>query len=222
MAKKTVQRKTSKKADTVTQRPEKSAETRNPRVSKKFAITALIVLTILVLLFIFKSLFVAAIVNGQPISRLAVVKELEKQGGKRTLDSIITKALVNQEAKKKNISVSQKDVDAQLKTIETNLSKQGISLDQALKEQGLTKKDLVEDIKLQLLVQKMVGQVDVSQKEIDDYITTNQAQIPENSNPDEIKKQAQQQIAQQKTQEKIQELIENLKSKAKITYFVKY
>ena len=36
-----------------------------------------------------KGLFVAALVNGMPISRLTVVKELEKQGGSQTLDNLV-------------------------------------------------------------------------------------------------------------------------------------
>ncbi len=53
------------------------------------------------LLYYFRSAFVAATVNGQPISRLSLVRELEKQGGKQAMDSLITKTLIDQEAKKK-------------------------------------------------------------------------------------------------------------------------
>ena len=59
-------------------------------------------LTVLViaLAYGFVKMFVAAYVNGRLISRLSVVRELEKQGGKKTLDALIIKSLIAQEAKK--------------------------------------------------------------------------------------------------------------------------
>ena len=55
------------------------------------------------LIFFAKNIFLAALVNGTPIARLTVIKELEKQNGKRTLDSLITQQLIFQAAKKKNL-----------------------------------------------------------------------------------------------------------------------
>ena len=48
-----------------------------------------------------RGLFVVALVNGEPISRIEVIKALEKQGGKATLDSLVTKKLIAQEARSK-------------------------------------------------------------------------------------------------------------------------
>ena len=51
-----------------------------------------------------KGLLVAATVNGSPISRWAVIGNLEKQAGKQALDSLITEKLI--ESKLGEISVS--------------------------------------------------------------------------------------------------------------------
>src|SRR4030042_6567735 len=69
----------------------------------------ILVLVILVLAaagYRYKSLVVAATVNGAPIYRLSLIKQLEPQGGKTILDGIIEKTLIEQEAAKANISVT--------------------------------------------------------------------------------------------------------------------
>ena len=88
------------------------------RNKKLVALAALIILFIILLLYFFKGLFIAAIVNGEPITRLSVVKELEKQSGKATLDNLITKKLILQEAKKRNVQVTKADLDSEIKKIE--------------------------------------------------------------------------------------------------------
>ena len=68
--------------------------------NKKTVVLAVIIGLILVALFYFKGTFVAATVNGSPISRLSVVSQLEKEGGKNVLDSLITEKLIESEVKK--------------------------------------------------------------------------------------------------------------------------
>lgn len=175
------------------------------------------------LLFYFKSLFIAATVNGQPISRLSLISELDKQGGKRTLETIITKTLILQEAQKKNASISQQEIDNELKKIEDSLSKQGQNLDQALVSQGMTKSDLTEQIKLQKLIEKMVGKdIKITDKEINDYITQNKDSLGENASSENTGQQVSDQLKQQKLSDKIQTWIGNLQQNAKISYFIKY
>lgn len=160
-----------------------------------------------------KHLFVAS-VNGRLISRFSVIKELEKQGGKKTLDSIIIQTLVKQEANKRKLTVTEKELKGELSKIETNIASQGATLDELLKQQGMTKKDLEEQISLQLLVTKMVDdKVAVTDKEIEEYLTLAS---------DLTKEQAKEAISQQKIQSKIQTFLEDLKSKAKINYFKIY
>lgn len=223
MAKKIKNNKTTQKEDSAKTVRDEIVKDPNNRIQKKYVIPAVIVVLIIGLLFLFKSLFLAAIVNGQPISRLSIIQELEKQGGKRTLDNTITKILVLQEANKHNIAISQKEVDTEIKKIEDNIAKQGIKLDQALQAQGMTRNELIDQIKLQLLAQKLVEKdIKVTDKEIDDYINNNKTQIPQGLSQEDIKNQVSQQLKQQKLQQKIQELITKLKEKAKITYLIQY
>jgi len=186
---------------------------------KKAIVYIFIILIITGLIFLGKKLFFAASVNGQLISRLSVIKELEKQGGKTTLDTIILKTLINQEGKKRNISVSENEVNMEISKVEKNIASQGATLDDLLQQQGMTKKDLTDEIKLQLLVTKMAtSNISVTDKEIDDYLASQKDQ----STLELTKDQAKEAIKQQKLQEKIQTFVADLKSKAKINYFIKY
>jgi len=88
------------------------------RPQKKTFFLGLIFLLVLGLIYFSVRFFLVASVNGQLIDRLTIIKELEKQGGKKTLDVVILKTLINQEAKKRKVTVSQKDIDAEIQKIE--------------------------------------------------------------------------------------------------------
>ena len=173
-------------------------------------------------------LFFAASVNGRLISRFSVIKSLEKQGGKTTLDTIILKTLINQEAKKRKVDVTEKELDTELLKIESNVTSQGTTLEALLLQQGMTKKDLANEIKLQLLVTKMVSdKVSVTEKEIDDYLAGQKEQFSlssttEEAAPEITKEQAKEAVKQQKLQTEIQTFVADLKAKDKINYFIKY
>lgn len=193
------------------------------KLNKLQLILIVAALVIVGALYYFRGLFIAATVNGQPVSRFSVIQQLEKQGGKQTLDSLISKALIIQEAQKQNVTVSKAEIDAEIKKISESLEKQGQNLDQALSLQGMTKADLEEQIKIQKMLEKIVGKnVKVTDKEINEYIEKNKSLIPENMQPEEVKKTVEQQIKQQKLNEEVQIWLENLRSKAKINYLVNY
>ena len=195
---------------------------RSLKVKRSYAITVLGILAIVALLYLGRNLIVAAIVNGQPISRIAVIRELEKQGGKQALDSLVTKQLILQESRKKSISVSQKEIDDEMKKIEKNLEAQGQKLDQVLALQGMTKDTLVEQIKLQKMLEKMVGKIEVTEKEIDEYIEENIDSLPQDQEEATLRSNVKNSLTQQKLNTKAQEILENLRKNAKINYFVQY
>ncbi len=187
-------------------------------------VSIIIVLVILLgIAYFFRGLFVAAIVNGQPITHLALVQELEKQGGKQTLNSLVTKALILQEAQKKNVTVSDKEINDEIKKINDSLAKQGQRLDQLLVSRNMTKADLIDQIKTQKLVEKMLGSdIQVSDKEVDAYIQANKESFPEGSISAEMKNNVKDQIKQQKLSQKFQAWLAELQKNANIIYFVNF
>lgn len=193
------------------------------KLIKSKLLIPLIIIVLAVVLFFAKGLFIAALVNGQPVSRLEIIKELEKRDGKNALTAIVNQLLISQEAKKKNIEVSQKEIDADTKQVEDNLKKQGQNLDAALSAQGMTKKDFEDQLRLRKSVEKLLGDsIKVTDKEVNDYIEKNKATMPEGMNDKEVKEGVRQQLEQQKFSVKSQELITKLEKDAKINYFVSY
>ena len=128
-----------------------------------------------------------------------------------------------QEAKKKNIEVSQEEIDKSAKQIEESLKQQGQNLDTALAVQGMTRQDFLMQLRLRGLVEKLLAdQIKVTDKEVSDYIEKNKDTLPTNLKEDEIKKGVKEQLKQQKLASKSQEWLATLQKNAKINYFVSY
>ncbi len=205
-----------------TEKTKSSTQTQQVRIRKSYVVLIVVILLLGAALYYFRGLFVAAVVNGQPISRLEVVQQAEKQSGKQTLDTLVRDALIEQEAKKENVTVSDKEVNDEINTLQGNLKKQGQTLDQVLATQGMSKDDLTRLIRLDKLVQKMVGKnVKVSDKEVADYIDKNKDSLP-SADDATLKKQVKAQLSQQKTNEAVQSWLAALQQKANVVYFVQY
>ncbi|MDP2668452.1 MAG: SurA N-terminal domain-containing protein [bacterium] len=190
--------------------------------SKKAVIIGAAVVVLLVLGFMYKGLVVAALVNGAPISRFQVLGQLEKMSGKNVLDSLITKKLIEDEAKAKGITVTQDEVNAEISKIEEQIKTQGGTLDTALAQQGMTREDLETQISVNTKIQKLLAdKLIVTGEEIAKYITDNKVNVPKGQEQqfnDNIKAQ----LAQQKLSTEAQAFVASLKASAKIKYFVNY
>lgn len=193
-----------------------------PLLNKKY----LAVLAILVLagaLYLMRGLFVAATVNGYPISRFQIIKSLEKESGKRVLENVITKELINQEAKKKNVVVSDEDVKKQIEEIKKSLEGQGTTIEAALSMQGQTMQDLEDNIRLQKVAEKLLAdKTTVSDDEIKKYFDENKDTLGKDAKYDEVKSQIESQLKSQKFQTEVEKFLSDLKTQYKINYFVSY
>lgn len=207
---------------------EQTESVKTPISTKKnfLILGALIIAIIAVLLYQNKGLFVVATVNGKPISRLAVVNALEKQSGKTTLDSLVTETLILSEAQKQGKSVSQEDIDAEIGRIEESVKELGQPLDELLKLQGLTREQLIQQIKVQKLVEKLLeDQISVKDEEVSTVLSESQSSATEAlsaSDEAQLKKDIKSNLSQQKISEKFPQWLEELKAKSSIKYFKEY
>lgn len=193
------------------------------RVHKTTLLIALGIILLGALLYFGRALLVAAVVNGQPISRLEIVSEAEKASGKQVLDSAVRTVLVEQEARKQNVTISDKELNDQIKDIEKNLSSQGQNIDQMLKLQGMTRQDLQKIVRLDLLVTKMVGdKIKISEQDVDKYIEENKEFLPKNLKEADLRKEAREQLKKSQLPQKAQEWFAELEKKSNITKFVNY
>ena len=216
-------RKAAKRAKKITTVEQPVERNQTSKQKKKYFIFGCIAVLVLILLFVLRSFFVAALVNGEPITRIAIVSQLEKQQGKQTLDALITETLIRQELKKQHITVPQSAVNSEIAKIETMLAGQHQTLDQALKAQGMTKAELEKQLMLQKQLEVLLSKgVTISNEEIQNYMTQNQASMPAATDSAAFEQEVRQQIIQQKIGQKYQSWIDNLKKQAHITYFVQY
>jgi hypothetical protein len=190
-------------------------------ISRRTAIILVVVAVIIILGVIFRNQIIVATVNGKPISRLSLISELERQSGKKTLDVLITKNLIFQEAQNKNIVVSDQDIASETKKIEDNLKKQGQDLKTLLAAQGMSQAELSEQIKIQILVKKLLAkEIAVSDKEVNDYIEKNKDAMPKDISEKDLKAEIGNQLQQQKLSQASNKLVTSLREKAKINYFL--
>jgi foldase protein PrsA len=163
----------------------------------------------------------AAIVNGQPISKQEIYKDLMKQGGDKILDNKITETLIMQEAKKKNIEASDKEINARIDSIDKDITAKGQNIDTLLKSQGQTRQDLKDQLKIQILVEKLLGnQVAVTEQEAKDYFDKNKEAYGEDATYESKAVEIKDGLKNQKLSEKFQEWLTKVKGQAKISNFL--
>ncbi len=205
-----------------TQKYQQKADKKSIKISIKTAIIIVVIIALGVLAYVYKGLFIAATVDGSPISRLAIIQKLEKASGKNLLDSLITEKLIQKEANAKKITVSNDEINAEIKKIEDQIVAQGGTLDAALAAQGMSMDDLKKQIILQKEVEKLVAdKINVTDEEVAQYIKDNAISIPkgqEATTTTQIKNE----LRNQKLSTESNTLIVTLKSQAKIRYFVNY
>lgn len=191
-------------------------------INKRNAVLIAAVIILVALIYFNKGLFVAAMVNGSPISRLAVVSELENRSGKAALEALITQKLIEAEAKKQRIVISNEEIDASMKKIEEQVKAQGQTLDEALKAQGLTLDELKKQIMIQNEMEKLIAdKLNITDDELKKYIADNKITIPKGQEAD-YENQLKEQLRQQKFSAEAKAFIGMLHEDAKIRYFVNY
>ena len=206
-----------------TPQPEKKSQAITIRINPKLLIAVIVVVVLGAGLFFAKNIFLAATVNGKLITRFTVIKELEKRSGKQALESLITQRLVDAELTKKNVTVSDGEVQEQIGKIEQQITQQGNTLQVILDQQGMTRDELVEQIRDQKRVEKLfVEEQKVSDQDVEKYMKDNGITVPEGKDPKEFATGLKEQVKQQKLETAINTWITNLRQAATIRYFTAY
>lgn len=146
---------------------------------------------------------VIAWVDHTPITFFQYYGVLNDRYGSQTKEQLIDEQLVLNEAAKRNVSVSQQEIDNQINTIKQQTAGEG-DFNQLLAQQGLTMSELQRQVKLQLLIKKMfTSEASVSAQEVDAYIEANKDQYPEASAG------AKQEVKDQLEQQKVVDVFRN-------------
>jgi hypothetical protein len=189
-------------------------------IKPKKILWPIIILIVLLILWFLKDQLIVATINGKPITRFQVIKELEQQGASQILESLITRELVDQAVKEAGVEVDEEAVAAQMAEIEESLTAQGQNLDDILAMQNLTRADVEKDISLNLQVDQILAdEIQVSEEEVLEYFETNKEFLGEDLDFEEMREQIEAQVIQEKRTEAQQEWLETIREEANIRYF---
>lgn len=194
---------------------------KKPRDIRMAAAVGIFIL--LAVLYYFRGLFIVGTVNGQPISRLSLMKELNEKYGQKTADTLVNRALIMQEAQRQHITVSDKEVNDETKKVEDTLKAQGQKLDTVLELQGMSRTTFREQMRLQKIIEKLLGKsVTVSDEEVNKYIEENKLVLDGGPTDKQVKDNVRETLKQQKLNDKFQSWLTDLRKKAKIDYWTSF
>jgi len=190
------------------------------RPSKTGIVAILLGVVILALLAINRGLIVAAIVNNKPIFRSTVNRSLVARYGTQTLENMITEQLIQDEAKRLHIAVTDKEIEAEQAKILASFGG-NVTLEEILSYQGMTKEDFNQQIRLQMLLTKIIGKdIVVSDEEIAKYITDNPSTLVA-TDSDGMKQEAKEALLTQRVSAQLQTWYTALKEKSKVYRLMK-
>ena len=119
--------------------------------------------------------------------------------------------------------MSEAEIAAEIKKIEDNVSQEGVTLADLMKQQHVTQADLRSQIAMQKTLEKLVGeQAQVSDNDVNAYIQSNQVTFPKGADEAVERAKVKDGLRQQKLGGLAQTFVANLKSQAKISYYVTY
>jgi len=188
-------------------------------LKKKHTLRMAIIAAVLIVLGTFalkyRYFLVPATVNGQPIFAWDYVAKLHQLAGEQILNQLISERVILQEATKNSVSVSPEEFDTEVKKVEDQLTQSG-GLDTFLISQSMSRKEFDSQMRLSLLVKKLVEtEVSVSDDEINKEYTENATDYTD-MDENQAKQKIQLNLREQKIQEEITPWLEGLKTNANI------
>lgn len=189
----------------------------NLKSSKKLYF--IILIAVILLLAIYKKdWFIAATVNGIPVTNLELQMRLNQQFRTQLLNQVVNEKIILDEARKSNAIPTDLEIDKKITDLETSVGG-AETLNSLLTQQGQTRLTLKDQIRVQLAISKLYDkQATVSADEITKYIEQNQATMQAT---DSAKQQleAEDILKQQKISEIFTQKFQELRQKANIKIF---
>ncbi len=184
----------------------------------KFIYLAIAIIALALLISYKKSWFIAATVNGIPISNFEVLSRENSQFRQQMIDQIINEKLILSEASKKGVKVSEQDIDAKIAEIEKQVG--GASaFDSLLAQQGETRTGVRDQVRLTLSLEGMyASEASVSAEEVTKFIEQNKDSL-QSSTPAEMTKEATDILKSQKLNQIYSQKFQEIKKAANIQTF---
>lgn len=213
----TVSRKRKDEEDTTEEKVSSTSRLPRFRFGKKFLLI-LVLIALVGLVYWKKSWFVAATVNGQPITTLELNQRLSKTYKERTINQMVNEKILEQEARKKGISVTPQEIQSKITEVEEQYGG-AETFDSLLAQQGITRDDFTKQTRLQLIVEKMYqNEASPSAQEIEQFLSENKDN-PEATNAAKFRETAIENLKQQKLSEIFNQKFQELKQSANVQIF---
>jgi foldase protein PrsA len=136
-------------------------------------LAALVVVAVAVFIFLSMRSEVVAKVGKESITKDNLYTFFVEQNGEAALDTLITKNLVEQEVEKEKVSVSNKDIDAELQELIDSYGGEE-TFNQQLATSGLTMEDVESDVKTNLQIEKILEPlIEITDEEMQTYFDEN-------------------------------------------------
>ncbi|CEG21686.1 Foldase protein PrsA precursor [Planococcus massiliensis] len=118
-----------------------------------------------------------ATVNGKAIEKDALYEELVKTSGPDTLNAMITDEILDQEAEKADINVTEEELDKEMAVYEKSYGGKD-ALAAAVESSGMTMEDLTAEMESYVKVEKLLGpDIEVTDGEIESYFEENKESL---------------------------------------------
>ena len=183
-------------------------------------IVAVAVILLLLLAFPLRFLLIPAIVNGTPIYSWQYVSELHKSAGNQIINQLISEKLVEQEIAKYQIQVTQLEIDQQVAQLEAQLKETGGSLEAVLALQGMTRDEFIEQLRLNIALERLVkNTIEVSEEDVQTELTENAAEYAELTEQDAATTAAEN-IRNNRLQESFQAWFNQVRENSSIKNFI--
>ncbi|MCW2278223.1 SurA N-terminal domain-containing protein [Heliophilum fasciatum] len=116
---------------------------------------------------------IVARVNGETVTKDDLYATMVKEQGKQALDALIAQKMIDAEAKKQNVTVTDDEIAGKLTEIEASYGGKEAFL-QALSLSGLTEEQLKENIARNIRVEKLIApQIVVTDEEMLNFFNEN-------------------------------------------------
>ena len=170
---------------------------------------------VLILLATQKGLFLAASVNGTPITNIELLSRLNQQYRAQMVSQLVDEKLILNEAQKNGVSVSAQEVNDKISQIEGNVGGPE-ALDNLLAQQDQTRSGLKDQLKIQLIIEKLyANEATVSAEEVSQFISENADSLQATTSAEQTK-EATDILKRQKLGKAFNEKFQEIKNSAKI------
>lgn len=189
------------------------------KLSNKTLSLALVVVAVGLLTYKVGPWMVPALVNNRPVTRLEIASRLEKAYGAQALDDLVNEKILDQAIAKAGVKVEEAKLTEQIKTLETQFESTG-GLDEALKQRGLSRKDLEKQIRTQLAVEVILAdKITPTDDEVKSQFAAGSATLYKDKKIEEVEGSIKEELKQTKLRDAFLAWFEGIKKEAKVKNF---